>query len=99
MLTSLNGKTTGPFSREPEIHLAIKNYEIVDNSFQSQAYLSGRVSMEENFTGFRVPEFQEDAKVLGFAVLQEADGLTIDENQVFEIQRDRLARLFLGEQR
>ncbi|MDR4885902.1 RibD family protein [Serratia marcescens] len=60
MLTSLDGKTTGSFLNTQETTLAIEAYEVVNNRYQAQAYLTGRTSIEESFTHFVPPEFEEN---------------------------------------
>ena len=61
MLTSINGKTTGSFLQAPQTLAAINAYETTNQAFNSRAYLTGRVSMEEHFTQGRAPELHEDA--------------------------------------
>jgi len=60
MLTSLDGKTTGDFLALPESLPSLAAYETVNAGFQAQASLSGRISMEENFTFFQKPIFDAD---------------------------------------
>jgi len=61
MLTSLDGKTTGNFLTTQEVIPATIAYENINHSFNATAWLSGRISMEENFTFFNQPIFESDA--------------------------------------
>lgn len=59
MMTSLNGKITGPFMKLPETRIADKEYERTNATYQPNAWLCGRVTMEENFTKGHQPELDE----------------------------------------
>ena len=61
MLTSINGKTTGSFLKDPHTLAAISAYETTNETFNSRAYLSGRASMEEHFTQGRAPVLDDNA--------------------------------------
>jgi len=63
MLTSLDGKTSGDFLASPEIIPATTAYERINHTFHATAWLSGRISMEENFTFFKQPMFEIDAPI------------------------------------
>lgn len=63
MMTSLNGKITGPFMKLPETRLADKEYERINTSYRPHAWLCGRVTMEENFTMGHQPELDDYAPV------------------------------------
>ncbi|MEO1771918.1 dihydrofolate reductase family protein [Candidatus Enterococcus ferrettii] len=55
MLTSLNGKISGPFMNTAGAEVASNVYETTNNRYHSQAWLCGRVTMEENFTNYHKP--------------------------------------------
>lgn len=61
MMTSLNGKITGPFMKLPETKATDMEYERTNTSYQPDAWLCGRVTMEENFTKGHQPVFVENA--------------------------------------
>ncbi|BCP56092.1 5-amino-6-(5-phosphoribosylamino)uracil reductase [Kaistia sp. 32K] len=63
MLTSINGKTTGSFLEAPETLGAIEAYETTNQSFDSRACLSGRLSMAEHFTHHQPPVLDPEAPV------------------------------------
>lgn len=53
MSTSINGKISGPFMAEEEQKIyRPRAYESINNSYNSDAWLCGRVTMEEGFTNF-----------------------------------------------
>lgn len=58
MLTSLNGKISGPFMNTAGAEVASNVYETTNTRYHSQAWLCGRVTMEENFTNFRKPDLK-----------------------------------------
>lgn len=62
MLTSLDGKTTGNFLTTEEIIPATSAYERINHHFNATAWLSGRISIEENFTFFNRPIFESNAQ-------------------------------------
>ncbi|MGG5332574.1 dihydrofolate reductase family protein [Enterococcus sp. AZ163] len=55
MLTSLNGKISGPFMNTAGAEVASDVYETTNTRYHSQAWLCGRVTMEENFTNYQKP--------------------------------------------
>jgi riboflavin biosynthesis pyrimidine reductase len=63
MMTSLNGKITGPFMKLPETRATDEEYERTNATYQPHAWLCGRVTMEENFTKGHQPELDENAPV------------------------------------
>ncbi|MBU5362564.1 dihydrofolate reductase family protein [Enterococcus raffinosus] len=63
MLTSINGKISGPYMGSNYAQSGSQAYETTNDSYHSQAWLCGRVTMEENFTHYQKPEFDENAPV------------------------------------
>lgn len=63
MMTALDGKITGPFMRAPETRIVDEEYERTNETFSPQAWLCGRVTMEENFTKWHKPELDETSPV------------------------------------
>lgn len=62
MLTSINGKISGDYLSSPYAQVGSKAYEEVNEGFHSQAWLCGRVTMEENFTHFETPDLSKISK-------------------------------------
>jgi riboflavin biosynthesis pyrimidine reductase len=61
MMTSLNGKITGPFMKLPETRIVDEEYERTNETYHPNAWLCGRVTMEENFTRGHKPKLDENA--------------------------------------
>lgn len=59
MLTSLNGKISGNFMESSFSEVAGNLYETVNEGYESQGWLCGRVTMEP-FTNYHKPELKED---------------------------------------
>lgn len=59
MLTSLDGKITGPYMRTAGVKGAFSEFERINADFQSQAWLCGRVTTDENFTFYKKPDLDE----------------------------------------
>ena len=63
MLTSINGKISGPYMRSNYTEIGSNAYERTNDQYHSQAWLCGRVTMEENFTHYQTPVLDEFAPV------------------------------------
>ncbi|EIB6518844.1 TPA: RibD family protein [Enterococcus faecalis] len=63
MLTSINGKISGDYMSSKYAKSGSKAYETINESYHSQAWLCGRVTMEENFTNFQKPVIKDDYKI------------------------------------
>ncbi len=63
MLTSINGKISGSYMSSKFAEAGSKAYETTNDQYNSQAWLCGRVTMEENFTNFQKPLFDENDPV------------------------------------
>ena len=59
MLTSLDGKITGPYMKTKAVKGASDEYERINASYRSQGWLCGRVTTDENFTHYRKPALDE----------------------------------------
>ena len=59
MLTSINGKISGGYMSSKYAIAGGETYETTNDSYLSQAWLCGRVTMEKNFTNFNKPELKE----------------------------------------
>lgn len=61
MMTSLDGKITGPYMRTEAIKIPAQEYERTNAFYQPQAWLCGRVTTDENFTFYKKPALDENA--------------------------------------
>lgn len=59
MLTSINGKISGDYMKSKYAIAGSQAYETTNDSYRSQAWLCGRVTMEKNFTNFNKPKLKE----------------------------------------
>lgn len=59
MLTSINGKISGEYMSSKFAIAGGDVYETTNDSYHSQAWLCGRVTMEKNFTNFHKPELNK----------------------------------------
>lgn len=64
MMTALDGKITGPFMRSETANIVGEEYERTNESYNSQAWLCGRVTTDENFTFYRKPDLDENAPIV-----------------------------------
>lgn len=60
MLTSINGKISGEYMSSKYAEVGSKVYETINDRYHSQAWLCGRVTMEENFTNFEKPLIKDE---------------------------------------
>lgn len=56
MSTSLDGKITGPYMDTPEAESSFEEYERANQFYQPQAWINGRVTVDENFTFYEKPD-------------------------------------------
>lgn len=61
MSMSLDGKITGPYMDTPEAESSFEEYERANLFYQPQAWINGRVTIDENFTFYETPEMDADA--------------------------------------
>lgn len=61
MLTSVDGKITGPFMNTGAASAVDEEYERTNESYYPQAWLCGRITTDENFTFYRKPTLDENA--------------------------------------
>lgn len=61
MLTSINGKITGDYMETKSAEIVGSEYERINNSYNPQAWLCGRVTTDENFTFYHKPNLDENA--------------------------------------
>lgn len=83
MLTSLDGKITGDYMNSAAIAGAEAEYERVNESFNPDAFLCGRVTTEENFTKGRKPDVDECAPTV-----PEGDYVAVTDASIYYVSVD-----------
>ena len=63
MVTSLDGKVTGPFLSAPECAAATEAYYQINRDFKADGFACGRVTMEGSFTGGWYPDLSQYPEV------------------------------------
>ncbi|MBD1379879.1 RibD family protein [Metabacillus arenae] len=63
MLTAVDGKITGPFMKTPEARIINEEYERTNETYHPQAWMCGRVTMDDYFTLGHKPELEENVSV------------------------------------
>ena len=61
MSTSLDGKITGSYMDTPEAENSFEEYERANQFYQPQAWINGRVTVDENFTFYEKPDLAAEA--------------------------------------
>ena len=61
MSTSLDGKITGFYMDTPEAESSFEEYERANQFYQPQAWINGRVTVDENFTFYEKPDLAAEA--------------------------------------
>ena len=61
MSTSLDGKITGSYMDTPEAESSFEEYERANQFYQPQAWINGRVTVDENFTFYEKPDLAAEA--------------------------------------
>lgn len=61
MVTALDGKITGAYMETPEAESASEEYERINQFYHPQAWVNGRVTIDENFTFYKEPELPDNA--------------------------------------
>ena len=88
MLTSIDGKVTGPFMGTPAVEIADRHYEDTNKSFSPQAWLCGRVTSDENFTFYKKPEIDEEVPAV-----PEGDFIAVSDAPMYYVSVDASGRL------
>ena len=88
MLTSLDGKITGPCMKSQAHDIASKHYESTNASYHPNAYLCGRVTSDENFTFYAKPDIDENAPQV-----PEGDYVAKDNCEMYYVSVDTSGRL------
>ncbi|MDO4281013.1 MAG: RibD family protein [Peptococcaceae bacterium] len=58
MSASIDGKITGEYVDTPEAVNASKDYEHINRFYSPQAWVNGRITVDENFTFYRKPKLK-----------------------------------------
>lgn len=66
MVTALDGKITGSYMDTPEAESASEEYERINRFYHPQAWVNGRVTIDENFTFYKKPVLPEQASVFPY---------------------------------
>ena len=64
MSTSLDGKITGPYMDTPEAESVFEEYERINQFYHPQAWINGRVTVDENFTFYEKPELPKNTPAI-----------------------------------
>lgn len=60
MVTALDGKITGPYMDTQEAESASEEYERINQFYHPQAWVNGRITVDENFTFYKAPELPDN---------------------------------------
>lgn len=63
MLMSLDGKITGDFMDTDQADAGNQEYERVNRIYAPQAWVNGRITIDENFTFYRKPDLEEPVTI------------------------------------
>lgn len=88
MLTSVDGKITGPFMKTPAVETADRHYESINESFSPQAWLCGRVTADDNFTFYKKPETDVNAPTV-----PDGDFVAVADAPMYYVSVDASGRL------
>ena len=64
MSTFLDGKITGSYMETPEAESAFEEYERINQFYHPQAWINGRVTIDEKFSFYEKPELPENAAMI-----------------------------------
>lgn len=88
MMTSLDGKITGPYMRTQAIKAPSQEYERTNASYQPQAWLCGRVTTDVNFTYYKKPALDENAPAV-----PEGDYVAVSDAQMHYVSVDASGKI------
>jgi len=88
MMTSLDGKITGPYMNTAAIKGPAEEYERTNASYRPQAWLCGRVTTDENFTFYKKPELDENAPAV-----PEGDHVAVANAEMYYVSVDASGRI------
>ncbi|WP_218196311.1 RibD family protein [Xanthomonas euvesicatoria] len=88
MMTSLDGKITGPYMKTEAIKLPAQEYERTNSLYRPQAWLCGRVTTDENFTFYKKPALDENAPAV-----PEGDYVAVSDAQMHYVSVDTSGKI------
>lgn len=88
MMTSIDGKITGPYMKTYAAEIAGEEYERINNTYNPQAWLCGRVTTDENFTFYHKPDL--DKNVL---VVPEGDFVAVNDAPMYYVSADASGKI------
>lgn len=88
MMTSVDGKITGPFIETEAASNVNEEYERTNEIYNPQAWLCGRVTTDENFTFYRIPDLDDNAPRV-----PDGDYVAIDDADMYYISVDASGKI------
>ncbi|WP_199330257.1 hypothetical protein [Dysgonomonas sp. GY617] len=88
MMTSVDGKITGPFLETEAASNVNEEYERTNEIYNPQAWLCGRVTTDENFTFYRIPDLDDNAPMV-----PDGDYVAIDDADMYYISVDASGKI------
>lgn len=83
MMTSVDGKITGDFMKTRSEEIVGEEYERLNNTFNPQAWLCGRVTTDENFTFYRKPDLEQNV-----SIVPEGDFVNVSDATMYYVSAD-----------
>lgn len=83
MMTSVDGKITGDFMKTRSAEIVGEEYERINNMFNPQAWLCGRVTTDENFTFYRKPDLEQNV-----SIVPEGDFVNVSDATMYYVSAD-----------
>lgn len=83
MMTSVDGKITGDFMKTRSAEIVGEEYERINNTFNPQAWLCGRVTTDENFTFYRKPVLEQNV-----SIVPEGDFVNVSDATMYYVSAD-----------
>lgn len=88
MMTSVDGKITGPFMETDAANGVNYEYERTNNFYNPQAWLCGRVTTDENFTFYQKPNLDENV-----LAVPEGDFISLKDASMYYVSVDASGRI------
>lgn len=88
MMTTLDGKITGPFMDTNTAELVRGEYERINELYKPDAWLCGRVTTDENFTFYKKPDLDETV-----SEVPQGDYIAKDNAEMYYVSVDASGRI------
>lgn len=88
MMTALDGKITGPYMETPEAEVLYDEYNRIRAEYPHQAWMCGRVTMDDNFTFYQKPEINKN-----HLVYPRTDFVAAVQEKIYVVAADPSGRL------